>query len=127
MSTKQKLLRKFVALCGFPTVLLVGLIFKDSVLHPRLNYNNDPGVSITTATGDSVLIPTALYNKLDDELVVLDEPMRESMLKEIAQMIKDGAVVKKTMPPGSAQQGKFEAFPIISLSQSQELAGVPRN
>lgn len=127
MSTKQKLLSKFVALFGFSTILSVGWILKDSVLHSRLNYNNDPGVSITTTTGDSVLIPTTLYNTLDNELVVFDEPMREPMLKAIAQMIKDEAVVKKTMPPDSAQQGKFEAFPVIPLSQSQQFPVIPRN
>lgn len=96
MSTKQKLLSKIVISFGFPAVLLVGWIFKDSVLHTKLTDNNDPSVSITTTDGDSVLIPTTLYNKLDSALVVLDEPMREPMLEAIAQTIKDEAVVKKT-------------------------------
>lgn len=57
----------------------------------RLTYLRDPGVSVTTKTGDSVLIPTTLYN----EQFVFDEPIRESTLKGIAQMIKDGSVDKK--------------------------------
>lgn len=57
-----------------------------------LTYIRDPGVSITTnKTGDSVLIPTTLYN----EQFVFDEPIREPMLKRIAQTIKDGGVDKK--------------------------------
>lgn len=56
-----------------------------------LTYISDPGVSVTTTKGDSVLIPTTLYN----EQFIFDEPIRESMLKSIAQMIKDGAVDKK--------------------------------
>jgi hypothetical protein len=56
-----------------------------------LTYISDPGVSVTTTKGDSVLIPTTLYN----EQFIFDEPIRESMLKAIAQMIKDGGVDKK--------------------------------
>ena len=56
-----------------------------------LTYISDPGVSVTTTKGDSVLIPTTLYN----EQFIFDEPIRESMIKAIAQMIKDGGVDKK--------------------------------
>lgn len=56
-----------------------------------LTYIRDPGVSISSQTGDGVLIPTTLYN----EQFVFDEPIRESMLKGIARTIKDGSVDKK--------------------------------
>lgn len=56
-----------------------------------LKYIRDPGVSIGSKTGDSVLVPTTLYN----EQFVFDEPIRDPMLKGIAQMIKDGSVDKK--------------------------------
>lgn len=56
-----------------------------------LTYVSDPGVSVAATTGDSVLVPTTLYN----EQFIFDEPIRESMLKGIAQMIKDGEVDKK--------------------------------
>ncbi len=58
-----------------------------------LTYISDPGVSVTTTKGDSVMIPTTLYN----EQFIFDEPIRESMIKAIAQMIKDGGVDKKIM------------------------------
>lgn len=53
-----------------------------------LKYVHDPGVEVSTAKGQSVLIPTTLYN----EQFVFDEPIRIPMLSNIAQIIKDGNV-----------------------------------
>lgn len=58
-----------------------------------LAYVSDPGISVTTTKGDRILIPTTLYN----EQFIFDEPIRESMLKGIAQMLKDGGVDKKIL------------------------------
>lgn len=56
-----------------------------------LTYIQDPGVAVTTANGENVLIPTTLYN----EQFFFDEPIREEMMKRIAQIIKDGGVDKQ--------------------------------
>jgi len=78
-------------------------------------YVNDPGVSVTTTTGNKVLIPTTLYN----EQFVFDEPLRESMLKRIAQMIKDGAVDKKIFANNSAQPALATIYRFILRGKIQ--------
>lgn len=64
-----------------------------------LSYIRDSGVSVATTKGDDVLVPITLYN----EQFIFDEPIRESMLKAIAQMIKDGEVDKKIFANDPAQ------------------------
>lgn len=89
MFNKQELLSKFIILCVPLGVLAVSWVFKDGVPKQKLNFATitRDSVLVRTATGDSVLIPRTLSN----ELFVFDEPMREAMLKEIAQRMKDDA------------------------------------
>lgn len=56
-----------------------------------LSYLRDPGVTVPDSTGESVQIPTPLYN----EQFIFDEPLRENMLRNLAQMIKDGDVGRR--------------------------------
>jgi hypothetical protein len=53
-----------------------------------LKYLHDPGVEVNTAKGQTVLIPTTLYN----EQFTFDEPLRVPLLSDIAQIIKDANV-----------------------------------
>lgn len=101
MSTKQELLSKLVILCVLPAFLVVGWVFKDGVPKPKLNVaTREDSVLVITNKGDKVLIPTTLYN----ELFVFDEPYRESMLKGIVQIVKDGEVDKKMISSEPAQE-----------------------
>jgi hypothetical protein len=80
-----------------------------------LSYIKDSGVSIITTKGDDVLIPTTLYN----EQFIFDEPLRESMLKGIAQTIKDGAVDKKIFANDPAQPSLSQIYRFILRGKIQ--------
>jgi hypothetical protein len=80
-----------------------------------LSYIRDSGVSVAATKGDSILIPTPVYN----EQFIFDEPIRESMLKAIAQMIKDGEVDKKIFANDPAQPAIASIYRFIPRGKIQ--------